>query len=175
MTLDNDGTPHLTLLDCGLVVEFGPKQHATVVKILGAFARRDGLLAGQLMVDNDSTCQASALDVDLFVKGIEQICLDDECQVRWRRDFLCILTQFMSQVIPQNFVEHVGDYITDICYLACRHRVKLEAAFINAALSVEIIEGIASALYPDIRVSKTALPMVLKAEMMHRFPLNFGL
>lgn len=72
----------------------------------------------------------------------------------------------------QNFVEHIGDYITDICYLACRHRVKLEAAFINAGLSVEIIEGIASALYPDIKVKSTAMPLVMKAEMMHRLPFS---
>ena len=70
-------------------------------------------------------------------------------------------------------MEHIGDYIADICYLACRHKVKLEAAFINAALSVEIIEGIASALYPDIKVVSTALPLVMKAEMMHRLPLTW--
>ena len=76
-------------------------------------------------------------------------------------------------LLRQNFVEHVGDYIAEICYLACRHKVKLEAAFINAALAVEIMEGIATALYPAIQVSSTALPMVLKAEMMHRLPFNF--
>lgn len=69
-----------------------------------------------------------------------------------------------------NFIEKVGDYITDICWLACKHKVKLEASFINAALAVEIMEGIASALNPNIVVTKVALPMVLQAEMMHRLP-----
>jgi hypothetical protein len=41
----------------------------------------------------------------------------------------------------QNFVEKVGDYIADICYLACKHKVKLEPSFINASLAVEIMEG----------------------------------
>ena len=67
----------------------------------------------------------------------------------------------------KNFLESVGDYITDICYLACKHKVKLEAAFINAALACEIMEGLASSLYPDMAVQRIALPMVLKAEMMH--------
>eukprot|EP00804_Cyclotella_cryptica_P018947 CCRYP_006461-RA/>CCRYP_006461-RA protein AED:0.63 eAED:0.53 QI:0/0/0/0.5/0/0/2/0/99 len=58
-------------------------------------------------------------------------------------------------------------YITDICYLACRHKVKLEAAFINAALACEIMEGLAASLYPDMHVQQVALPMVLKAEVMH--------
>lgn len=61
----------------------------------------------------------------------------------------------------------MGDYITDICYLACKHKVKLEAAFINAALACEIMEGLASSLYPGMKVQSVALPMVLKAEMIH--------
>jgi predicted unusual protein kinase regulating ubiquinone biosynthesis (AarF/ABC1/UbiB family) len=71
----------LTLLDCGLVIEFGPSQHETVVKILGAFTRRQGRHAAQLMVDTSSKCQASDIDVELFIKGIETIILDDAEQV----------------------------------------------------------------------------------------------
>ena len=71
---DGDGKgrnlpPKLHLLDCGLVVEMGPDQHVNLVKILGAFTRRDGRLAGQLMVDTSSSCQASDVDVELFVNG----------------------------------------------------------------------------------------------------------
>ena len=146
-----DGKLNLVLLDCGLVIEMGPAQHENVVKILGAFTRRDGMLAGELMVERSKRVQASPEDIRLFVLGIHQICIDDA---------------------DQNFVEHVGDYIADICYLACKHKVKLEATFINAALAVEIIEGIATSLYPDIKVSSTAIPMVVKAEMMHRFGWN---
>lgn len=61
----------------------------------------------------------------------------------------------------------MGDYLTDICYLACKHKVKLEASFINAALACEIMEGLASSLYPGMAVQKYALPLVIKAEMMH--------
>ena len=57
--------------------------------------------------------------------------------------------------------------MTDICNLACKHKVKLEAAFINAALACKIMEGMASSLYPSMQVQAVALPMVLKAEMMH--------
>ena len=142
-----DGRLQLVLLDCGLVIEMGPAQHETVVNILGAFIRRDGRLAGQLMVERSSRVQASPEDVNLFIEGINQICLSDA---------------------KQNFVEHLGDYIADICYLACKHKVKLDGAFINAAIAVEIMEGIASALYPDIKVAPTAIPMVVKAELMHR-------
>ena len=72
-----------------------------------------------------------------------------------------------SLFLIQNFLESVGDYLTDICYLACTHKVKLEPAFINAALACEIMEGIASKLYPTMLVQNIALPMVFKAEVMH--------
>jgi aarF domain-containing kinase len=75
-------------------------------------------------------------------------------------------------ILFQNFIEKVGDYIADICFMACRHRVKLEPSFVNAALAVEIMEGLASALCPDMRVQPVALPLVFKAEMMHRLGLH---
>jgi aarF domain-containing kinase len=81
---------------------------------------------------------------------------------------ILLLTRIAFNSSIQNFMEKVGDYIADICYLACTRHVKLEAAFINAALAVEIMEGTASALYPDMRVQRVALPLVVKAEMMHR-------
>eukprot|EP00547_Thalassionema_nitzschioides_P007766 CAMPEP_0194222286 /NCGR_PEP_ID=MMETSP0156-20130528/32555_1 /TAXON_ID=33649 /ORGANISM="Thalassionema nitzschioides, Strain L26-B" /LENGTH=572 /DNA_ID=CAMNT_0038953009 /DNA_START=33 /DNA_END=1751 /DNA_ORIENTATION=+ len=144
----------MTMIDCGLVIEFGPEQHETVVKILGAFIRRQGRDAGQLMVDTTKVKTNNPVDIERFIKGIERIIVEDAEQ--------------------GNFVEHIGDYITDICYLACRNRVKLEAAFINCALSMEIMEGIASTLYPNIEVVSTAMPLVMKAEMMHRLPFSWS-
>ena len=54
--------------------------------------------------------------------------------------------------------------------MACRHKVKLEATFVNAALAVEIMEGIAAALYPSLYVQPIALQLIVKAEVMHRIP-----
>ena len=141
------GNPiRMHMIDCGLTVELGERDHMNLVKILGSLIKRDGYAAGKLMVDTAKKCQATELDVEMFCNGIEKICIDDE---------------------ENNFLESVGDYITDICYLACKHKVKLEAAFINAALACEIMEGLASSLYPEMAVQRIALPMVLKAEMMH--------
>lgn len=134
------------LLDCGLVLEMGPDQHVNLVKVLGAFTRRNGRLAGELLVDLKSETQAGPEDMELFVQGIEQLCILDA---------------------DQNFIENVGDYITDICFMACKHRVKLEGAFVNASMAVEIMEGIAGALDPSMAVAKVALPLIVKAELMH--------
>lgn len=136
----------LNLIDCGLVVEMGEQDHVNLTKVLGAFIKKDGYLAGQLMIDASKKCEANALDMELFCKGLQTIIKKDA---------------------EQNFLESVGDYLTDICYLACTHKVKLEPAFINAALACEIMEGIASKLYPTMLVQNIALPMVFKAEVMH--------
>jgi aarF domain-containing kinase len=100
---DAAGKTKLHLLDCGLVVEMGPEQHVNLVKILGAFIRKNGRLAGQLMVDTSSNCQAGELDVELFIRGVERIVVADE---------------------DNNFIEKVGEYIADFCYLACKHKVR---------------------------------------------------
>lgn len=71
----------MVLLDCGLVLEMGPAQHVNLVKVLGAFTKKDGRLAGQLMVDMNTESQAKPRDVELFIQGIEQICIMDANQV----------------------------------------------------------------------------------------------
>jgi aarF domain-containing kinase len=141
------GHPYrLNMIDCGLIVEMGEQDHVNLVKVLGAFIKKDGYLAAQLMIDSSKKCNSSELDIELFCKGIQRIIeLDQE----------------------RHFLESVGDYLADICYLACKHKVKLEASFINAALACEIMEGIASKLYPTLEVQHIALPMVVKAEFMH--------
>lgn len=95
LVLKQDKELKLGLLDCGLVIEMGPQQHVNLVKVLGAFVRRDGTQAGQLMVDTASKCQASPLDVQLFVQGIEKICRDDEdnvCEVVGRVQSFSLLS-----------------------------------------------------------------------------------
>ena len=66
------------MIDCGLVVELGERDHRNLVRILGSLIKKDGREAGRLMVDTAKKCQASELDVELFCRGIEQICKDDE-------------------------------------------------------------------------------------------------
>ena len=72
----------MVLLDCGLVLEMGPKQHINLVKVLGAFTKKDGRLAAQLMVDMSAERQqAQPIDVERFVSGVEQLCILDANQV----------------------------------------------------------------------------------------------
>jgi predicted unusual protein kinase regulating ubiquinone biosynthesis (AarF/ABC1/UbiB family) len=75
------------LLDCGLVLEMGPAQHINLVKVLGAFTRKDGRLAGQLLVDLKSESQAGPEEMEVFIRGIEIICTMDDDQVSINYDY----------------------------------------------------------------------------------------
>jgi len=89
VSIQPDGTPKLNFLDCGLVVEVGPHQHVNMIKILGALTRKDGRLAGQLMVDTSSGSQASEYDVEMFIQKIVNICSMDDDNVSMFRTIQC--------------------------------------------------------------------------------------
>jgi len=74
----------LHMIDCGLVVELGERDHVNLVKVLGAFIKKDGNLAGHLMIDAAKKCNANKLDVELFCRGLERIIKLDEEQVSAR-------------------------------------------------------------------------------------------
>jgi len=85
----------MVLLDCGLVLEMGPAQHVNLVKVLGAFTKKDGRLAAQLMVDMSAERQqAQPIDVERFVNGVAQLCVLDASQVCLR---LCLRAEPMLE------------------------------------------------------------------------------
>jgi hypothetical protein len=108
----------MVLLDCGLVLEMGPAQHVNLVKVLGAFTKKDGRLAGQLMVDMSTESQAKPRDVELFVKGVEQLCIMDANQV-------CIVICPLLEKTPCWFGTHAVSFLIVplvILFLAEFHR-----------------------------------------------------
>ncbi len=92
----------LNMIDCGLVVEMGEQDHVNLVRVLGAFIKRDGNLAGQLMIDTAKKCQSTELDIELFCQGIQRICDMDEDQVSFTV-FQCF--SFFVQVYRQ-YISH---------------------------------------------------------------------
>ena len=80
----------MNMIDCGLVIEMGEKDHVNLVKVLGAFIKKDGYLAGQLMIDAAKKCHANELDVELFCAGLARIIEEDEERVRFfKSSLLC--------------------------------------------------------------------------------------
>ncbi len=93
------------MIDCGLTVELGERDHVNMVKILGSLIKRDGYAAGKLMVDTAKKCQATELDVELFCRGIDKIVEDDEDNVSVL--VLIVLLVLFFSILREHPIHHV--------------------------------------------------------------------
>ena len=97
------GNPlRMHMIDCGLTVELGERDHMNLTKILGSLIKRDGYGAGALMVDTAKKCQATELDVEMFCKGMQKICDDDEENVSFyytKLLYACVLSNSLFLMI----------------------------------------------------------------------------
>ena len=137
------------LLDVGIVAAYTDADHNNIVDILAAFIRRQGRLAGRLMIDSSSRLllresKDHAIDEELFIDKIEAM-----NKKATTKDYL---------------MEHLGTYLTTICNAAAQHHVLINQAFISAALAVKIQEGIAIALDPSIKIYDVAIPVIYESE-----------
>ncbi len=106
------GNPlRMHMIDCGLTVELGERDHMNLVKILGSLIKRDGYAAGKLMVDTAKKCQATELDVEMFCKGIEKICVDDEENVRKTHLYMISYSCLVSYILHFHFTTSVRTFL----------------------------------------------------------------
>ena len=147
--MSKDGKDFI-LLDVGIVAEYSENDHDTIVRILSAFIRRQGRLAGRLMIDDsnrrlqEAHMMDAALEEEKFIDKIEAL-----NQKATGKDYL---------------MENLGTYISYICSVAAQHHVMLNPSFISAALAVKVQEGIALALDPSIAIYKVATPIIFESE-----------
>ena len=131
-----------------LFVENSRSDHRLISDILVAFIRKQGRIAGQLMID-DSNSRLSgqgdhALDEEQFLDKIESLTIKAST-----KGYL---------------MENLGTYIAFICDAAATHHVMLNQSFISAALAVKVQEGMALALDPSIPIWRVANPIILEGE-----------
>jgi predicted unusual protein kinase regulating ubiquinone biosynthesis (AarF/ABC1/UbiB family) len=138
------------LLDVGIVAEYSEHDHNVIVRILSAFIRRQGRLAGRLMIDDsnrrlhEASIIDAALEEEKFIDKIEAL-----NKKATGGDYL---------------MENLGTYISYICSVAAQHHVMLNPSFISAALAVKVQEGIAIALDPSISIYDIATPIIFESE-----------
>lgn len=147
--MSKDGKKFI-LLDVGIVAEYSEHDHDIIVRILSAFIRRQGRLAGRLMIDDsnrrleEASMNDAALEEEKFIDKIEAL-----NKKATGADYL---------------MENLGTYISYICSVAAQHHVMLNPSFISAALAVKVQEGIALALDPSIAIYKVATPIIFESE-----------
>jgi hypothetical protein len=94
----------------------------------------------------------------------------------------------VQKALTQEWFENLGEYVGDICSLACDHRVKIEAKYLAVATALKVMEGINILLYsyycthytvlillkvmeginisldPDLDMCSKAIPVVVAAQ-----------
>lgn len=131
------------MFDAGIATEYTDIDHEAIVNVLGAFIRRDGKRAGELLVDG--SFNQGVVDADGFVAKI------------------CELTDKATS--KDNYLmQNLGIYISFICKAAADHHVHIIPPFISAALAVKVQEGIALALDPSVSIINVATPVVVQSE-----------
>lgn len=138
------------LFDVGIVNEYSEADHNLIIDVLAAFIRKQGRIAGRLMIDDsNSKLRAaetgdSARDEERYIDKIEMLTIKASTK--------------------GYFMESLGSYISYICDAAAQHHVMMNPAFISAALAVKVEEGIALAMDPSCKIPKIAIPIIIESE-----------
>lgn len=130
----------IAILDAGMAVELPETSHAMMLDILLAFFQSKGYRAGELMVAGgaDEVC-----DADAFCSGVEKL---------------------VERSHESPFFEKFGSYVTEICGMACTHRVKLNEQYVTMAMAIKVLEGLALSLNPEISLCDSAIPILMRAQ-----------
>mmetsp|Transcript_17189 Transcript_17189/g.31198 ORF Transcript_17189/g.31198 Transcript_17189/m.31198 type:complete len:549 (+) Transcript_17189:82-1728(+) len=139
--------PQIAILDAGMAVELDRSNHSKMIDICLAFFRSEGYKAGKLMCDGQSNLSNEA--VHLFCQEIEAL---------------------VKESHNTTFFDKFGTYVTDICGMACSHRVKLNEQFVTMAMAIKVLEGIALNLNPELELCNEAIPVLLKAQLKSAMP-----
>lgn len=136
--------PMIALLDAGLVLELTSDDHRHSVGILGAFFNRQGYVAGERMLDASKL--KNVHDADAFCRGVADV---------------------VEASMHQDFFSHMGEYVSQLCQLACHHRVKIEHKFLSMCLAVKLTEGMVLELDPAIDIISSGIPILASASLKY--------
>lgn len=146
-----DHEPRLVFIDCGIVTQVKRAQFRPMLDICMALLRYDGYKAGMLLADHSSKFQKE--DLDKFCSGVKSV---------------------VGRAEHLNYFEHLGGYISDVCSLSCRYRVKVVPEYFNIAMAIKVAEGIAISLDPTIEMAAEAIPVILKSQANYTLETALG-
>lgn len=147
-----DHEPRLVFIDCGIVTQVKREQFRPMLDICMALLRYDGYKAGMLLADHSAKFREE--DLDKFCSGVKSV---------------------VGRAEHLNYFEHLGGYISDVCSLSCRYRVKVVPEYFNIAMAIKVAEGIALSLDPTIEMAAEAIPVILKSQASYAMSQALGL
>ncbi len=86
-------------------------------------------------------------------------------QQRWQVEKFCAsLGDICARAEDDvEFFDNMNDYCARIFALASECHVQLQSYFISTAIAIKILEGMASALDPEVDIANNALPYIVSA------------
>lgn len=151
--------PTVCFLDAGICVELGPAEHQHFVDVLAALMRHDGDRAGRLMIAGNAKFET--LGPRAKHNGFRT-----EAEWKDAQDAFCeTLASITSKTEEEAFFQKIGDYTTRIFGEAARCRVALEGYFVSTAIAIRVMEGVANALDPDVKIGKLSIPWMLSSKV----------
>ena len=159
VTRDATRDPAVCFLDAGICVELGPAEHQHFVDVLAALMRHDGDRAGRLMIAGNAKFET--LGPRAKHNGFRT-----EAEWKDAQDAFCeTLASITSKTEEEAFFQKIGDYTTKIFGEAARCRVALEGYFVSTAIAIRVMEGVANALDPDVKIGKLSIPWMLSSKV----------
>ena len=151
--------PSVCFLDAGICVELGDTEHQHFVDVLAALMRHDGDRAGRLMIAGNERFET--LGPRARYNGF-----DTEAEWADAQDTFCrTLAHITSKTQEEAFFQKIGDYTTRIFAEASACRVALEGYFVSTAIAIRVMEGVANALDPDVKIGQLAIPWMMSSSV----------
>jgi aarF domain-containing kinase len=133
--------PEIVFIDAGLTTTLSSHNRTNFLDLFRSIAEFDGYTAGKLMVERSRTPEL-ALDPETFALRMQHLVLSVK-----RKTFS------LGQI-------RISDVLRDVLWMVRKHRVKMEADFVNTVISVLLLEGIGRQLDPQLDLFKSALPIL---------------
>eukprot|EP00040_Diaphanoeca_grandis_P027208 m.154320 g.154320 ORF g.154320 m.154320 type:complete len:548 (-) comp30883_c0_seq2:56-1699(-) len=142
-------TVGVTLLDVGIVTELGKVDQRNFTDLFRAIAKRDGRLAGRLILENsrNKSCESP----EVFIDGVA-----------------ALVDEALSAGLSLEELK-VGQLLASMMKLSCSNRVGLETNFVSVACAIMVLEALGRSLNPHQDILMAATPYLIRRAVRETF------
>ncbi|RKO83381.1 ABC1 family-domain-containing protein, partial [Blyttiomyces helicus] len=142
-------TPHLVILDAGLVTHLSPTNLRNFLDLFHAITEFDGARVADLMVSRSRT-PWTVIDLAGFRSEMDRF-----------------LTRIRVETLQLSRIS-VGDILALVFSMVRTHHIKIESDFANVGIGIMLLEGIGRRLFPEMDLLKEAVPILREAKRRRR-------
>jgi aarF domain-containing kinase len=133
--------PVMVFLDAGLVSVLSDQNMSNFLDLFSAIVNFDGAQVAQLMIDRSKLPHSVQKPED------------------FKRHMHTFLRRLQLETLALSRIR-VGDILGTVLAMVRNHHIKIEGDFVNVAISIMLLEGMARRLNPDMDLLKRAIPVL---------------